>query len=119
MNKNQYLIQLSESDRTDFGRIDFDQKNEAQKVFSAIWALESQVNNGGFLQDFESGDGDTASFAPTALTRIGATACARIVQSALDLVGSPLPADRDTRLALVQDLPETTRAGCDPRRSIL
>jgi len=55
MNKNSFLIQLSESPRTDFGRVAFAEQSEPQKVFSSIWALESQVNNGGFLQYFGSG----------------------------------------------------------------
>lgn len=86
MNKNDFLVELSESPRTDFGRVDFAKQPEPQKVFSSIWALESQVNNGGFLQYFVSSDFDTANFAPTALTRVGAYACAGIVERALHLL---------------------------------
>jgi hypothetical protein len=32
MNKNQFLIHLSEGERTDFGRIDFAEQGEEQKV---------------------------------------------------------------------------------------
>lgn len=39
MDKNHFLINLSESKRTDFGRVDFAAQSEAQKVFSAIWSL--------------------------------------------------------------------------------
>lgn len=49
MDKNALLIELSESDRTMFGRVDFDQQPPDQQVFSAIWELENQVNNGGLL----------------------------------------------------------------------
>jgi len=48
MDKNSCLIQLAESDRTDFGRVDFLLQPHDQRVFSAIWALESEVNSGGF-----------------------------------------------------------------------
>jgi hypothetical protein len=41
MDKNAFLIGLSESDRTDFGRTDFGEHSEEQRVFSAIWELES------------------------------------------------------------------------------
>jgi hypothetical protein len=83
MNKNSYLIDLSESDRTQHGRVAFSEQTHEQKVFSAIWALESQVNNGGFSQYFENEDPDTVSFAPTALKAIGAMKCAGIVERAL------------------------------------
>jgi hypothetical protein len=83
MDKNRYLIELSESERTQFGRVDFAHQNHEQQVFSAIWALESQVNNGGFAQYFESENHDTVSFAPTALRAIGAMTCADLVERAL------------------------------------
>ncbi len=54
MDKNSYLIDLSESIRTDFGRVDFAAQSYEQRVFSAIWALESQVNNGGFVEFFDN-----------------------------------------------------------------
>jgi hypothetical protein len=47
MDKNKFLIDLSESDQTDFGRVDFASQSDPQRTFSAIWELESQVNNGG------------------------------------------------------------------------
>jgi hypothetical protein len=72
MDKNEFLIALSESEKTDFGRIEFSQQTEEQQVFSAIWDLESEVNNGGFEQYFCNLGGDTANFVPTALERIGA-----------------------------------------------
>ena len=110
MNKNSYLIKLSESERTAFGRVAFAQQPEPQKVFSAIWALESQVNNGGFLQYFVSSDFDTANFAPTALRSIGAQACASIVERALlKLSPAPLPDSRETCERLVKSLSSTAR----------
>ncbi len=52
MTKNQILIRLSESKNTQFGKEDFSRQSLPQKVFSAIWAVESEVNNGGFSQYF-------------------------------------------------------------------
>ncbi len=52
MNKNRILIDLSESDQTKFGKADFATHSVPQKVFSGIWALESEVNNGGFYPVF-------------------------------------------------------------------
>jgi hypothetical protein len=91
--------------RTDFGRVDFAEQSPDQRVFSAVWALEAEVNNGGFAQYFASWDGDTAGFAPDALERIGATSAAAIVRRALAAVSAePLPDDHDAREALVNGL---------------
>jgi len=105
MDKNNYLIDLSESDHTDFGRVQFSDQSEPQKVFSAIWALEGQVNNGGFLQYFVSWDFDTAEFAPEALRRIGADSCSAIVSRALRaLTPDALPTSREACESLVEAL---------------
>lgn len=50
MDKNMFLVELSESDRAGFGRVDFSGQPEEQQVCSAIWELESPANNSGFLQ---------------------------------------------------------------------
>ena len=106
MNKDHYLIDLSESEHTDFGRVDFAIQSEPQKVFSAIWALESQVNNGGFLQYFVS-EFDSAEFAPEALRRIGAVACSDTVHRALRaLIAGPLPDTQEECEILVEALSE-------------
>ncbi len=105
MDKNSYLIQLSESGAAAFGKVEFLAQPEEQKVFSAIWALESEVNNGGFSQYFASGDGETAHFAPSALRRVGAQACASIVERALAAVSSePLPHRLEERADFVDAL---------------
>ena len=105
MDKNAFLIELSESDRTDFGRIDFSEQSEEQQVFSAIWELESQVNNGGFLQYFQSADGHTANVAPAALRAIGAAKCSDIVGRALAVASAQgLPDDQQSRERLIEAL---------------
>jgi hypothetical protein len=82
--KNSVLISLSESDRTDFGRVDFPAQSQDQKVFSAIWALESAVNCDGFASYLDSED-DSIPFAVEALETIGASQAAAIVRHALEL----------------------------------
>jgi len=106
MDRNRYLIDLSESKRTDFGRVDFAKQSEVQKVFSAVWEIESQVNNGGFDQYFRNSDSEVICFAPTALITIGATACAKIVESAIRLI-SPLPATQEGRCDALDSLSQT------------
>jgi hypothetical protein len=96
MDKNRYLIDLSESEHTDFGRVDFSRQSDVQKVFSAIWELESQVNNGGFDQYFRNTDYELIAHTATALRAIGAASCAAIVDSAIQVI-SPMPVDNDAR----------------------
>jgi hypothetical protein len=111
LNKNNYLIDLAESARTDFGRVDFSKQSDAQKVFSAIWELESEVNNGGFLQYFGNSSGETANYAPSALRQIGAARCAAIVEQAVRTVSpEPLPDSRNEREVILDSLAEMERA---------
>lgn len=86
--KNNYLISLSTSPKTDVGKVAFEQQSEAQKVFTAIWVLESEVNNGGFAQYLANDAEQTALHAPVALGAIGATQCAAIVTRALHAAAS-------------------------------
>ena len=106
MERNAVLIELSESPRTDFGKVDFEEQRPEQRVFSAIWALESEVNNGGFIQYFSSHVGETASVAPDALRAVGATRCADIVLRALQAVTptATLPATQAERSAMMDTL---------------
>lgn len=109
MDKNSFLIDLSESTRTDFGRVEFASQPEDQKVFSAIWKLEAEVNNGGFLQYFENDRGKTVGYAVTALQRIGAKSCADIVERAIYAAcGNAMPADSDAWETLVEEITDDT-----------
>ena len=85
MDKNTFLIRLSESPRTAFGRVAFEEQPFEQKVFSAIWALEGEVNGGGFASYLSGSESQTATFAPIALKAIGAVKCAAVVEQALQI----------------------------------
>jgi hypothetical protein len=91
MTKNAFLIALSESPQVHFGRVDYLEQSTTQRVFSCIWALESQVNAGGFQQYFASWDGETAADAPWALRTLGAMAMASIVARANGLFPNGQP----------------------------
>ncbi len=95
--KNNILISLSESDKTQFGKQDFESQSTPQRVFSSIWALESEVNNGGFSQYFLNDSCETAAFAAEALETIGAPRTADICRRA---IATAFPAE----------LPETSEA---------
>jgi Domain of unknown function (DUF4375) len=83
MDKNGILISLSECNRTDFGKEDFAVQSIPQKVFSSIWALESEVNNGGFAQYFVNLSAESAHFVVEALDVIGAPKTAEICKRAI------------------------------------
>src|SRR5580704_8503592 len=81
--KNHILILLSQSEKTSFGKQDFSRQSLPQKVFSAIWAVESEVNNGGFSQYFLNSSAESASFVVEALETIGAPETAAICERAI------------------------------------
>jgi len=83
MKKNSILIDLSESDKTKFGKQEFATQSTPQQVFSSIWAIESEVNNGGFSQYFLNGSCETAPFVAQALDIIGAPRTADICRRAI------------------------------------
>jgi len=87
MTKNEILIDLSESEMANVGKVDFAKQSTPQKVFSAIWEIESEVNNGGFAQYFANGSAESAYFVVQALQTIGApktaNICARAIATAL------------------------------------
>ena len=83
MKKNGILIDLSESEKTRVGKEEFACQSQPQKVFSAIWAVESEVNNGGFCQYFSNESAESASFVVEALEAIGAPKTASICKRAL------------------------------------
>ncbi len=83
MDMNGILIELSDSDKTKFGRDNFNTQSVPQKVFSSIWAIESEVNNGGFSQYFLNSSAETAGFVVEALEMVGATNMADISRRAV------------------------------------
>ncbi len=74
MKKNKILIELAESETTAFGKKSFESQSVQQRVFSGIWAVESEVNNGGFFQYFQNSSAQTATFVVQALEIVGAPA---------------------------------------------
>lgn len=107
--KDRILIALSESERTSFGKADFFQQPLPQKVFSAVWAVESEVNNGGFAQYFQNSSVETAWFVVDALNRIGAPQTAAICQRAIAAAfPDGIPEDPEAAASAVSQMPPTT-----------
>jgi hypothetical protein len=101
MDKNAFLIGLSETYSNALGGVPFSDQPQAQKVFSAIWELESEVNNGGFHQYFLNSDSEVIGYAPTALHAIRASSCAGIVERAIQVI-APLPPTQEDRYGVLE-----------------
>jgi hypothetical protein len=109
VDKNGILINLSESTATKFGKEEFEQQSFPQKVFTAIWWVESEVNNGGFSQYFLNESAESASFVSTALTTIGAPKTANICDRAI-IAAFPggLPKSVDAIQSIASSFSEST-----------
>lgn len=72
-----------------------------ERTFFITQSLEMEVNNGGFSQFFYNTGGDFSSEVAAAFNAIGADKTAAICQQAIAAFGQELPADRETRLAML------------------
>ena len=110
MTKNDILIELSESENTKFGKEDLETQSVPQRVFSSIWAVEAEVNNGGFSQYFQnSSSAETASFVAEALDAIGAPRTAAICRRAIASVfPAGLPPTPEAISAVAADMSDDT-----------
>jgi len=107
MDKNGILIDLSGSEKTSFGKADFVTQTRPQKVFSAIWVVESEVNNGGFSQYFQNSSCESAGFVVEALGTVGAPKTAEICRRAIaDAFPDGLPADAEEISSAANDFSE-------------
>jgi hypothetical protein len=103
--KNKQLIALSENPDSRFWKVSYEELTAPEKVFVSIWELESEVNNGGFLQYFFNSSGDNAKYCVLALEKIGATNVAALAKQANSIFanGEP-PVDSAIRQPQVQNL---------------
>lgn len=107
MNKNDILIGLSESEKTKIGKEEFARQSLPQKVFTAIWEVESEVNNGGFSQYFSNDSAESVSFVVEALGRIGAPKTADIcLRAIMAAYPSGLPSSLEAVRSLADAFPE-------------
>ncbi|SEG62233.1 protein of unknown function [Bryocella elongata] len=96
---------------TSLSRLSYSEQSSAQRVFTLLWELEAEVNNGGFWQYFYNLSGEHAPEAPDALRAIGANRCASLVDRALTAVAI-LPEDyaiEDRRREIVNGLTSEVR----------
>jgi hypothetical protein len=109
--KTRILIQLSQSPRSQYGKVPYEKQSRPQQVFSALWGLESEVNNGGFAQWFENSAGEMAVDTESALRTIGAHHAAAIVAKAVAAFpGGAPPRDHEARQRLLRTASQEIRS---------
>ncbi len=107
MDPEKYLFSLArdiQSRESDVGLARLAPKDQ---VFFLIWALEAEVNNGGFNQFFFNSSGDHAAATAEALRTIGAIKMAAILDRAINLFGKDGPSrNREQRQHQLTSLSE-------------
>lgn len=107
--KNRTLIHLSESGQ--FWHHEFEDLRPEERVFRAVWEMESEVDNGGFRQYFWNSTGETAFAAVSALREIGARKTSEIVVRALSVFPGGAPdRNEEARKSQVDGLSEEADA---------
>jgi hypothetical protein len=102
--QNKQLVALSENPTAQFWKVSYNELTEAEKVFVSVWELESEVNNGGFLQYFSNSSGDNAANCAWALEKIGALKVVALAKQALSVFENGNPsADSTIRQSQVQN----------------
>ena len=102
---NDFVIAMKEhlDEKTQYGD-DLSVLSEAERIFYITQSLEMEVNNGGFSQFFFNSSGDFSNELAGAFTAIGASATAAICQRAIAAFGRDIPADRDARQDMLDEL---------------
>ena len=88
---NDLIYAANDKALENLGLYGFDALSESEKVIATVFAIEAEVNNGGFDQFFFNSSGDLAFYAPTALVAIGAFEMAKIARKANLIFGSDGP----------------------------
>jgi len=101
------IIALQERVALRESEVGFDGLSEPERVFLCVQDVESEVNNGGFLQYFYNSSGNRALFASRSFETIGASHTAGIVKRACAVFpnGEP-PSDRTEREELLERIEE-------------
>jgi hypothetical protein len=105
---NRRLVMLAESKDVRLWQLGPDELTPAERVFRAVWELESEVNNGGFGQYFWNSSGSLVLHVVGALRLIGASTMAGLVDCAIEVVGRyhPWHDDGARQQSLNDRLPE-------------
>jgi len=97
----------------------FDSAPRVSGLMFAAHFCQSEICNGGFHQFFSNSTGVLAPEAVDGFREIGQSQIAVLVESAMDLVGSPYPRDREERQGRLLQVPEGTLDALDEKFFVL
>jgi hypothetical protein len=102
-----YLFSLVDEIQGKEGRLGRSRLSTKERTFILVWALEAEVNNGGFHQFFSNSSGDHSLETARALRMIGANSMASLVDQANVLLGAQGPStNRNERQEQLESLTE-------------
>jgi len=93
----------------------FDSVPRVSGLMYAAHYCQSEVCNGGFDQFFYNGTGVLAPEAAEAFRQIGQMQIAALIESAMNLFGSPYPRDWEERRSRLSELPKSALDALDNR----
>jgi hypothetical protein len=92
MDSETFLFSLAQGIQQREATHGFSHLAENERVFSLVWSLEGELNNGGFNQFFFNSAGNRAAETTNALRAIGAEHTASILEQAILVFGPSGPA---------------------------
>ena len=88
----------------------FDELTPAEQAFIAIWELQQEVYNGGFMQYFQNSSGERVPHICEILRRIDAGPAASVIERAISLAGPDIPwNDKVRRFSALKTISEDNR----------
>lgn len=97
--------------------VSFSDLLKSEQSFIHIWALQAEVNNGGFAIYFDNSSGDTALQTQTALEEIGSVEVHSVLSDAIQLLGSAggYTSNRQSRWKITSQLAKDAFADLNSR----
>lgn len=107
--------QINIYDGPDVFRSTYDSAPKIAGLMFAAHFCQSEVCNGGFDQFFWNSTGVLAPEAVEGFRQLGQSQVAALVESAMELLGSPYPRDRDERQERLSHVPKPSLGSLDQR----
>ena len=112
MDDLEYVLQVIEPWINKYIGQGADSLSSREAVGVGVWLLDVEVNNGGFHQYYFNTRGVLAEATVEALSAIGATDTASLLEAAnKDVPFLPLAVDREARIAKLEEVSESSRFG--------
>ncbi|MCI0340196.1 MAG: DMP19 family protein [Planctomycetales bacterium] len=110
MTETEFLIKLSESTKTDFGKRPFTEQSGTQRIFTAVFGSAGAIMMDGIIGYFTNYDGESVPGVVEAYKSIGSPKRAEILERACRILSrSALPESGQERRRLVDALSKKSR----------